>query len=111
MIYTVQVLAINAKGEIQRHRNWGYFLDYETAEEVILKNITDIFEAGYYNYGLINEMPPGITIGHKKKEHWFKAEYGEADIDDEGYIKITSNPTVRRCEKPIDKHYLIGLDW
>ena len=111
MIFTVQVLAIDGKGQIKRHRNWGYYLKFKDAEEVIINNITDIYEAGYYNYGLVNEMPPGILVGHEKKEHWYKAEYSAEDIDKEGYIKLSANPVVTKCEKPIDKRSIIGLDW
>jgi hypothetical protein len=109
-IYTVQVFGIDEKGEIKRSRNWGYFLDKELAREVILQNVTDIYEAGYYNYALLNEIPQGICIGHKIKGTWYKADYHAEDIDDDGYIKLGSNPIIYECEKPIPKNWIIGLD-
>lgn len=109
-IYTVQVMWIDKKGRIDTHRNWGWFETWTEADEVIRKNITDIFEKGYYNYALINEVPPGICVGHLKKEYWYEAKYRKKDFDKEGYVKLRANPIVKPCEKPIDKRRIIMLD-
>lgn len=110
-IYTVQVLGIKDDGTIVRHRNWGWFQTKKEAEEIIINNITDIFERNYYNYALINEVPPGICIGHMKPEHWYKATYKKSDYDKKGYLKLQADPKVIPCNKPIDKRRIIGLDW
>ena len=102
-IFTVQVLFVDDKGEVKRHRNWGYYTTYHEAERVIVDNITDIYENCYYNYGLINEVPPGILVMHKTKENWYKADYDR--------MRDEHNPTVYKCDKPIDKCFRIGLDY
>lgn len=109
-IYAVQVFWIDKKEYISHRRTWGWYATYEEAEEVILKNITDIFEHGYYNYGMINEIPAGICVGHLKTEYWFSATYRKKDVKSDGYLKLSAQPIVKPCLKPIDKRRIIMLD-
>ena len=66
-IYLVTVM--NEKS----NRCWGWFPTFEDAEEVILNNITDIFEY-YYHYAVIEEMPPGPCRTGKQMA-WYEADY------------------------------------
>jgi len=96
-IYTVQVFFIDAKGNINYSRNWGWFPTKAQAEDIIINNITDIFEHGYYNYAMINEVPPGICVGHLRKENWYIAHYLKRDIRPDGYLKLSAQPRVKPC--------------
>lgn len=59
---------------IKRQRTWGYFDTFELAEEYVLNNYTDLFECGYYNLAVIEEMGPGICAS-ATREWWYRAEY------------------------------------
>jgi hypothetical protein len=61
-----------AEPEFKRKRCWGFYLDYATAEKVVMENWADIFENGYYNIALIEGIPEGICFGIPE-EFWFAA--------------------------------------
>lgn len=99
-IYTVQVAFIE-HGLIERHRNWGFYNTFAEAEEVIMENITDIYENAYYNYGIINIAVPGIAVRYET--NWYKVDYSKM---------VTSDiPLVTKCESPLPKGYCIRLDY
>lgn len=80
MIYTVTTLFINEKEkQILRTRTWGFFLSLDKAEEAILNNFYDIFEQGYYNYVIVEEIKEGI-LGKCKKIAWYKLKNKEKNI-------------------------------
>lgn len=71
-IYTVYVISllddgtdysygVSIKGIPYKHgdRTWGWFGDFERAEDVVLNNRTDIFEY-LYNYACIEEVGEGV---------------------------------------------------
>lgn len=57
-----------------RQRTWGFYPDFETAKKCVEENWTDLYEMGYYNYALINEMPTGVCV-HPKNHWWFEVNY------------------------------------
>lgn len=78
-IYTVHVVYLDLKAgsvwsRLRRQRMWGYYKDLKTAQDCIKENWTDIYENGYYNFALINEMEEGVTIS-PKKQHWFEVKF------------------------------------
>ena len=104
-IFVVHVFFIK-DGDIKRSRIWGYYFDYAEAEEAVLKNFTDIYEIGYYNYAHINELKPGVCSfpAHPKNERWWKVEY---EVEP---VPAAYEPKVTPCEKPIHKSFLIVWD-
>src|SRR4051812_3822448 len=104
-IYTVFVVCLNDEGTDYQYstsvkgnkiklgsRTWGWYEKFEDAEEVILKNLTDIFEYSY-NYACIEEVPEGIlTIA--KVVQWYKADFNVTQIDSQPY------PEVSKCDPP-----------
>jgi hypothetical protein len=56
----------------------GFFRDYELAERVVKENITDIYENGYYNLAVIEEVQEGM-LGIPEKSTWFSVEYVSQD--------------------------------
>jgi hypothetical protein len=61
----------------ERYREWGYFHDVDSALRCIKENWTDIYENGYYNFAMLEERYPGITVGHKNKHYWFCVEFND----------------------------------
>ena len=87
-IYTVHVVYLDLKAasvwsRLRRQRMWGYFKDLKTAEACVLENWTDIYENGYYNFALINEMEEGVVVS-PNKQNWYKVTY----------VKKANNPKV-----------------
>jgi hypothetical protein len=81
-IYTITVL--HSK-KTRRRRTWGWFGDYEAARRCIMENRGDIYECGFYNLVVIEELPEGTIISADKQD-WFSVEY---DFDDGGtYIVV-----------------------
>lgn len=52
-LYVLWGISVNNRKEIIDARDFGYFSDVSKVEEILDKNITDINEAGYYEYALI----------------------------------------------------------
>lgn len=91
-IYTVTTLYVWSPGKrlnielperIVRSRLVGWFPTLERAEEVVVNNEGDIYEHGYYNYCVIEEVFPGL-YPHVGREEWFKGGKG-------GYV-LTAKP-------------------
>jgi hypothetical protein len=61
---------------IIRNRSVGWFPTLERAEEVVVSNEGDIYEAGHYNHCVIEEVVPGL-YPHITREEWFKWEEGK----------------------------------
>jgi len=72
-IYLIGVLKI-VNDDIIRIRCWGFERDREKAEECVMQNMTDMFEAGYYNYGVVEECEEGLLPACTTK-WWYKATY------------------------------------
>ncbi len=78
-IFTVTVVYYNPEElEIQPGqrftRTWGYFFNFEDAEMAVLHNHTDMFEQGYYNYAVIEELPEGL-LPVPEHEYWYQADF------------------------------------
>lgn len=97
-IFKVDVLNLNlnqkeTEKRFIRDRTWGYFFNFEDAQQSILENHTDMFENGYYNFGLISEIPQGICVSPSKiSQHWYIAKYQ----------KDTDKPTISLFHKSKD---------
>jgi len=85
-IYFVVCIGPYAEEERQRHRCWGWYKDLEDAVKAVEKNHTDINEAGYYPYAIIEKVPNGVLPVGVEEIHWFKWKGGR---EKGGYVKIT----------------------
>ncbi len=83
-IYTITVLHLSGE---RRQRTWGWFSDFDTAEKAVLTNATDMFEMGYYDHAVIEEMPEGLLVVPEKE--WF-------------YLAVYKDgiPNISRIDKP-----------
>lgn len=69
-IYLVSVLSADGT----RYRVWGYYMDYWDARRVVRDNQTDIYEQGYYDFGLLTTIGEG-PLAVPEAQEWFKAVY------------------------------------
>lgn len=70
-------------------RCWGFFTSKKKAIRAVEENWTDLNEAGYYKYVVIEEITEGLLqICTSSKALWFKACY------DNGYCEY------KKCETP-----------
>lgn len=60
--------------EPPRKRTWGWYEKFGEAERAVLENHTDIFERGYYDFAVIEEMPERV-LAVAEKEWWYQATY------------------------------------
>ena len=65
--------------ECHDSRTWGFYYDLGKALEAVCHNATDINEAGFYNYAVIEPHDVGLLGIDKAISNtlWFKAEYKE----------------------------------
>lgn len=72
-IYTVSTIR-SGSGDGFECRGWSFCYSLGEAIETIKNNITDIFENGYYNYGIVEKYYPGAMFGEAfvpdKDYHW-----------------------------------------
>ena len=62
-IYTVSTICYNGDGSGWEVRRWSFYYSLQEAIETIENNVTDIFEDGYYNYGIVEKYYPGAMFG------------------------------------------------
>jgi hypothetical protein len=84
-------------------RCWGFFYDLETAMEAIRNNVTDLNEAGYYAYAVIEPKKQGLCyVEPSCSNRWFKAKYG---TDKDGNKICTGYVD---CEEPEWAKQIVG---
>lgn len=96
-MYFLFMLKIDAYGEVEDQRCVGYYKHYDTAKHHMMKNHCDIFEMGYYQYAVINEIKPGI-YPEVNELQWFV-------YDDERVFTLNDRPVEL---EPHWRRYLIG---
>ena len=64
-------LEIDALGLLGDARCFGYFSTYQRAKEALEINECDMWEAGCYNYAVIERIEQGIH-SHAEEMAWFK---------------------------------------
>jgi len=74
-------------------RPFGWFPSFEIAERIILENKSDINEAGYYRFFVIEEIQSGIHA-ISNMESWYQWDY-----DHKAYYAI---------DKPREFRHIIG---
>jgi len=68
----------------KRKRCWGFLYDKKMAKKVVLNNLTDIYEIGYYNMACIEEVDEGIPAFSAGRVTWYDVIPVRSD---EGYIE------------------------
>lgn len=91
-IYLVTVMA---EGE-KRTRCWGWYRNFDDAERAVMSNATDIFEIGYYDLAVIEEMPEGV-MAMAEKEWWYRAAWPDGMSPSK---RLRSKPVVEKIKKP-----------
>lgn len=84
VIYTVTVVATHNHDS----RTWGWFPNFDQAEEAVLMNFGEMFEF-YYDYAVIQALPAGI-MSRRISESWYVAKYRKDD----------TYPVIARTLKP-----------
>lgn len=69
-MFLIRTLKIDNKGKMHHDRAPGYFYRVETAFECISNNRGDIFEDGYYNYAVIEDIEGGLYPNIEEVQ-WF----------------------------------------
>lgn len=71
------------KYENHDSRTWGFYYDLGKALKAVHENWTDMNEAGYYDYAVIEPHDVGLLGVEKAVSNtlWFKAEYEERKTD------------------------------
>lgn len=70
----------------------GWYKNFEDAENIVLNNLTDIFEC-MYNFACVEEIPEGVN-SYSVVKQWYKATFNEDKIDTGHY------PEVSKCDTP-----------
>jgi hypothetical protein len=58
----------------KRKRTWGWYEKFADAERAVLENHTDIFERGFFDLAVIEEMPEGV-MAVAENSWWYRASY------------------------------------
>lgn len=61
----------------RRRRSWGWFDEFNKAK-ICMEGNSDIFECGFYDLAVIEELSEGITL-KASSQYWFSAEYDSED--------------------------------
>lgn len=85
VIYLVTVFWLTPEAEkdepagesVEHSRTWGWFPTLAIADEAIRENDAGMFEDGYYNAAVIEEMAWG-SIAMAEREHWYRVDYDRA---------------------------------
>ena len=77
---------------IKESRCVGYFNSYEEAEEIVTGNYGDLYEEGYYQYAVIENIPEGL-YQYDFEPVFFKWDNGE----------------FKKCDRPEGLENICGL--
>lgn len=58
----------------ERRRTWGFYAELDHARRVVEYNSTDIFENGYYDFAVIEQIEEG-PLGLRTDHEWWAAMY------------------------------------
>lgn len=64
----------------KRSRTWGFYERLEDAERCVYENWADIYERGYYDLALIEEMSEGLCP-FSKYSRWYAVKYNGPELD------------------------------
>lgn len=73
-IYTVTAMGgqnEESTGSWLRSRVWGWYSSREAAHDAVIHNVTDMNEAGYYNYIVVEKLSEGI-LPLDTETYWYK---------------------------------------
>lgn len=85
----IYLITCMVSADTSRKRTWGYYLEFETAEQLVLRNATDMFEEEF-DCAVIEEVPDGLLTISKVKQ-WYRADYS----------KSQELPTIYKMDAPI----------
>jgi hypothetical protein len=80
-VYFVTTLQLEPEN-VKRSRCVGYFLKPADAFTCVEENWGDIYENGYYEYAVVEEVKPGI-YSYPRKEWWYKWKKGVGYLETE----------------------------
>lgn len=69
-MYFITTLYIK-KGKVIRKRTVGYFSDFKKTKIILRTDGYDLYECGYYNFVVVENIPEGIYQGDTEPT-WFK---------------------------------------
>lgn len=87
------------KYENHEHRCWGFYLSKDRAIRAVTENWTDMNEAGYYKYAVIEPHYEGLINPIINEDIWFVAKYDKEKKICLGY---------ERCERPKWAEHVCG---
>lgn len=96
IIKKVKNLSDDYKYENHDSRCWGFYRSKKKAIQAVTENWTDMNEAGYYRYAVIEPHYEGLINPIIGEEMWFKAKYEKRTDDKEEYYCTGYEP----CEVP-----------
>lgn len=87
-IYTIGLMLVrdNAIGKTENPRTIGWFETREEAEDLILRNAGDMFECGFHNTAVIEEISSGV-YAIAQQISWYHATY-TAGVNDPDVVRI-----------------------
>lgn len=87
-IYTMTVMRFSKKDKRKTsQRVWGWYPTFAEAKRAVLGNYGDMFESGYYQLAVIEEMRAGC-LAMSTNEWWYEGTY------------VNGQTKVKKIEKP-----------
>lgn len=91
-------------------RTWGFYYDFNEAFRAVVGNHTDMNEAGYYDYAVIEAHEQGLLSCKdpfdRANQMWFKAKYEERKTDKGTPYKCCVK--YEMCDKPSWAEHVCG---
>lgn len=75
----------------KRKRLWGWFDNYEDARTCIMDSHNGIYECGFYDLAVIEEVSNGLVF-RSNMQHWFKVEY---DVEEGTHVVYESTKPLK----------------
>lgn len=91
MTETIFVITTLHSKKTKRKRIWGWFEDYESARSCVMDSHNDMYECGFYDTAVIEEISSGLVL-RSSLQHWFRIEY---DTDDGVYVVYESTKPLK----------------
>lgn len=102
-IFFITVLFVDENKVVQRTRTWCWYQKLGMAQDRVLINATDMFERGYYNLAVIEEITEGL-LPDCISSWWYEAIVSDSP---NAYFGVEVRPISKQKSSP-DIKFLDG---
>lgn len=73
-------------------RTWGFYSDKDTAIQAVLENRTDLYEAGWYRYAVVEAVHEGLIADAVEQIFFIWSDNAKSDDKQGAFVRVLEPP-------------------